>query len=70
MFDYSKLKGRIKEIFGTQYEFAKAIGMSEPTLSKKLNNDSEFTQSEINKSAELLRFSALEIPVYFFTAKV
>ena len=36
-YDYSKLKGRITEKFGTQSEFLKAITMSEPTLIKKLN---------------------------------
>ena len=46
-FDYSKLRGKIKEVFGTQDKFAKALGISRATLSLKLNNISEFTQQEM-----------------------
>lgn len=28
MFDYSKLRGKIREVFGTQEEFAKAMNIS------------------------------------------
>ena len=38
MFNYDKLKGRIVEKFGTQMAFSKALGVSERTLSLKLNN--------------------------------
>lgn len=70
MFDYAKLRGKIKEVFGTQSKFAKELGISEPTLSKKLNNETEFTQMEINRGCELLGLESLEIPAYFFKAKV
>lgn len=70
MFDYSKLKGKIKEVFGTQSAFAKAMGLSSVSLSSKLNNLTGFTQSEINKACELLDISFEFIPVYFFTEKV
>ena len=70
MFDYSKLRGRIREILGTQSKFANLLGISEATLSKKLNNETDFTQSEMNRSCEVLKFPTMEIPVYFFTVKV
>ena len=70
MFDYSKLRGRIREILGTQSAFAKLLNISEATLSKKLNNDAEFTQGEMNRSSEVLDFALSEIPAYFFTVKV
>jgi transcriptional regulator with XRE-family HTH domain len=70
MFDYSKLRGRIREILGTQSAFAKLLNISEATLSKKLNNDAEFTQGEMNLSSEVLNFPLSEIPVYFFNPKV
>lgn len=35
-FNYSKLRGRIIEKFGTQGCFSKALGVSERTLSLKL----------------------------------
>lgn len=69
-FDYSKLRGKIKEKFGTQENFAKKIGMSRTTLSQKLNNINEFTQQEINVSTEILDISTEEIPTYFFTLQV
>lgn len=35
MYRYNKLRGRIIEKFGTQEKFAKAVGISENSLSKK-----------------------------------
>ena len=70
MFDYSKLKGKIKEVFGTQSAFAKAMGLSSVSLSSKLNNITHFTQVEINRACELLSIPVEFIPVYFFTEKV
>ena len=34
-FDFSKLSGKIVEKYGTQYNFAKAMGLSEHSLSTK-----------------------------------
>ncbi len=69
-FSYDKLKGKIKECFGTQDAFAKALGMSRATLSIKLNNSSEFSQNEIFKAMKLLKLSQSDVDEYFFTLKV
>ncbi len=69
-FDYSKLRGRIKEIFGTQEKFAKAVGLSDVSISAKLNNKSEWTQREINRAAIVLKIKKEEISNYFFYPKV
>ncbi len=69
-FDYSKLKGRIREICGTNSVFAKKLGYSLNTISAKLNNKSEFTQRDIMKSAHILKIDANEIPDYFFAIRV
>ena len=69
-FDYAKLKGKIREVFGTQESFAVAMLLSTVSLSAKLNNKVPFTQSEINKACELLGIPLEFIPVYFFTEKV
>ncbi len=69
-FDYNKLKGRIVEIFGTQAKFAKAMGVSERTLSLKLGNKIYFRQDEINKALLLLNISIDNAKDYFFTPKV
>ena len=37
MLTYAKLKGRIVEKYGSQREFAKAIGISEVAMSRKMN---------------------------------
>lgn len=70
MFDYSKVRGKIREKFNTQDEFASAMGFSKTTLSYKLNNKVEWTQKEIEKAAELLEIEKAEIPLYFFNAIV
>lgn len=70
MFDYSKLRGRIREKCGTNSKFAAELGCSDNTLSAKLNHLSEFDQSEIVKSINILDLSVKDIPTYFFTKAV
>ena len=69
-FDYSKVRGKIKEIFGTQAAFAAEMSMSQVSLSEKLNNKVQFSQKEIDRACDLLQISKEEIPIYFFTPKV
>lgn len=69
-FNYSKLRGRITEVYGTIEKFANAMGLSSTTLSGKLNNKVGFTQREINKACSLLSIPLEFIPVYFFSEKV
>lgn len=69
-FDYSKLRGKIKEVFKTQENFAVAMVMSTVTLSAKLNNKIPWTQGEMNLACQLLGVSVEFIPLYFFTEKV
>lgn len=70
-YDYSKLRGKIREICGTQDVFAELIGLGRVTLSQRLNSQSEFSQDEILKACEVLHLDAKkEIPTYFFTLKV
>jgi hypothetical protein len=69
-FDYSKLRGRIVEKYGTQGLFAKALGVSERTLSLKLNNRIFFSQDEINNALLLLGVKVEEVNTYFFNKKV
>lgn len=69
-FDYRKLRGKIKEVCNTQANFAAAIGLGRTSLNQRLNNILEFSQSEMEKSAEVLGFRKEEIPTYFFVAEV
>lgn len=69
MYDYSKLSGRIVEKCGTQSAFAKKMGISERTVSLKLNNKICFKQNEIENAMDILDLSFSQIPLYFFTHK-
>lgn len=66
-FNYNKLKGKIREMCGTNTEFAAKLGCSLNTLSAKLNHKNEFTQSDIIKSVQILQIDLNEISAYFFT---
>jgi len=69
-YDYSKLNGKIKEVFGTQTAFAKAMGMGYVTMSLKLNNKSEWSQDEMEAAMDLLHIPRTSVRTYFFTHKV
>ena len=69
-YDYSKLRGRIVEVFGTQKEFAKAFGKTPQTISCKLSGLAEFTQDDITTIVDLLHINPSEIHIYFFTKNV
>lgn len=68
--DYSKLKGKITEIFGCQKDFAKALNKSATYVTRYLAGYSQFTQSVILIWAECLQIEMTEIGDYFFTRKV
>jgi transcriptional regulator with XRE-family HTH domain len=69
-FNYRKLRGKIKEVFDTQQAFASALGISQTSLSKRLNNEWEWSQQEMGRALELLGVDQSEINAYFFTPKV
>ena len=66
-FDYRKLLGRIVEKMGSQSNFSKAMGLSERSMSLKLNSKVPFKQSEICKAVCILGIPEEEISAYFFT---
>lgn len=70
VYDYRKLKGKIKEKCGTQDNFAKLIGVGRVTLSKRLNNNLEFSQSEIMRACHVLDLPTEDLAEYFFTERV
>ena len=69
-FNYSKLRGRIIEKFGTQSDFAHALGCSERTLSLKMTGKRTWKQTEILTAIKLLGLSEEDIQDYFFTLEV
>lgn len=69
IFDYSKLRGRIREKFKTESAFGKVMNLSHNSISKKLNGYIQFTQNEIDRAIVLLEIPDDEISTYFFTTK-
>lgn len=70
-YNFDKLKGRIKEFYNTQNDFAKNMEMAPNTLSSKLNNQSYFSSEEISKAVELLNINnPIEAWNIFFTEQV
>ena len=61
---YDKLRGKIKEVCGTQDAFAEKLGIGRVSLSQRLNNQLEFSQCEI------LNIDLSDMRAYFFTQKV
>ncbi|WP_289182963.1 DUF739 family protein [uncultured Dubosiella sp.] len=70
MFDYKPLRGKIREICGSEEEFAKRLGISKTSLSGRLNNKLEFSSKEIMKSCEILGISLDNVSKYFFECGV
>ena len=69
-YNYSKLKGRIVEKYGTQAALAKKLGWSERTLSLKLTGKIAFSQSDIEDMVRALELGRNDIQSYFFTVNV
>lgn len=67
---YAKLRGKIREVFGTNEAFANALGIEVSTLSLKLNNKSPWKREEIEKACDVLGVPVEEVYLYFFNKKV
>lgn len=68
-YNYSKLRGRIIEKFGTIGNFQKHLNISNVVLSKKMNNRVRLSHDDITQWADLLEIPMDQIGVYFFTRK-
>lgn len=69
-YDYSKLRGRIREKFGTESDFAAYLGMNRSTLSIKLNGRVQMDQYDITVFCRALDIPTEQVGIYFFTVKV
>lgn len=71
-FDFSKLRGRIIERYGTCADFAKAMGKGATWLSDRLLSKTPWDLEEIAQvcQPEFLDIPNEKIHVYFFTLKV
>lgn len=69
-YDYSKLRGRIVEIFGSVRAFSEALGISYAATLDYLGNRTKFNQRSIERWNELLRIDIADAVPYYFTRKV
>ena len=69
-FDYSKLRGRIREKFGSYKNLDPHISFSTVSLSNKLNNKTYFNNSEMIELAKALEIEDEELSVYFLSLTV
>ena len=67
---YAKLRGRIREVFGTNGKFAEAMNLDSSSISERLNNKTAWKREEIEKACEVLAIPIEEVFLYFFTQKV
>ena len=65
-YTYNKLKGKMVEVFGNQNNFASKLGVSEVSVSRKLNRKTEFSQSDIERWSNLLGIETADYGDYFF----
>ncbi len=68
-FEYSKLRGKIVEKFGSIENFSIAMKITSTTMGLKLSNRSMWKQDEIIIACSLLEISKDSIPDYFFCRK-
>ena len=70
VFDYSKLRGRIVEKFGTMSMFAEHLNISEVALSKKLNNKTSISREDMILWSNALGIPLEEYGAFYFAQKV
>lgn len=71
-YDFSRLRGRIREKLGSEAKFAEKLKISPASLSSKFNNKSDFTASEISRATDedVLDIPLDEIGINFFNQKL
>lgn len=65
-FKYAKLRGRIKEKYGTEREFSEALGITQMSLSRKFSGKTQFSSNDIKEMSRLLEIPLEEAGQYFF----
>ena len=70
VFNYNRLRGKIREVYGTEADFAEALGIGRVSLSKRLNNSADFTRNEMLRTCDLLHIAPEDTAAYFFAKEV
>lgn len=64
--EYSKLRGKIIEKYGTQGNFAAAAGVSEISVSRKMAGKTSFSKYDMETWCDLLDIDRKDVGIYFF----
>ena len=67
---YPKLAGKIVEKYGTRKRFAEEIGLSENSISLKMNGKTGFSQEDMVQWGDLLDIETVDYGLYFFPQKL
>lgn len=66
-YNFQRLKGRIKEYYGNQENFAKELGITGTALNYKLNGRTKFSYDELVILIDKLKIDSKDIKSIFFT---
>lgn len=69
-YDYSYLRGFIREYFGSIENYAKFLGIGTTSLNSRLACKLPFRQTEIDATARYGNLSGDDIMRFFFTKKI
>lgn len=69
-FDYSKLRGRIVEKFGSIEAFSNEVSISNVSVSKKLNNKVPLSKADIIEWSDLLEIPLEDYGAFYFVKKL
>lgn len=61
----NKLRGKIKEVCGSESRFAELMGMTRAAMSYKLNGKRQFSLKQIVKACEILGIDINDAPTFF-----
>ena len=65
-YNYSRLRGKIREVLGTEGEFASQLGRSHNFIVSVFKGNSYFEQKDIDRACQILGIEPDDIGVYFF----
>ena len=65
-FKYRKLRGKIREVYGTEGKFAEALNTSQISVSRRFNDKVEFSKSDMELWCNMLGIPLEESGKYFF----
>jgi hypothetical protein len=63
---YGRIRGKIKQVFGSMEAFAEAWGKSLSIVSKKLNGKIKITSDDMEEMCQLLGIEIDHVHEYFF----